>query len=202
MTLTPLIRNNTLVILVVGLFIVTSCNASEHDKQTYDIKWWHITNKDQRVQFIAGYIDCVITDKHDDSLINTSWDNIEPKINDYYKLHPKSKYSVPYLVHKFRQTEQPKYVGDYHPGGIFTGYYWSEISPIQRRGYILGYIACLSSISQYSNTKWKSSNWYMDHIDSYYQITSDNVDDRTLSTKLSTLIHKFTLLDNKSANQK
>lgn len=166
----------------------TSCRRSPY-KRAY----WVATSKDQRTQFIAGYIDCAVEDKGRNDLENSSWHTLELKISRFYASHPKTKLSVPNLISKFRQKASPPPGGEYHPEGIFHGQYWFEITPTERIGFVNGYLSCMYPARRKPTDSLKPVTWIVKEINSYYKIKDDgSIDDHRATTRISLVIHKLT----------
>src|SRR5258708_25960534 len=110
-------------------------------QQIYDAAWWHSTAKDQRLGWMAGYIDCAT--RHGNKVLrNVSWYNLEPEISKFYISNPKEAgLDVAAVVSRTaRDVARPNDTGGDSTGG-FDGEYWRQTEE-QREGFIQGFLSC------------------------------------------------------------
>lgn len=159
----------------------------------YDRVWWGSTPKDERTEFIAGYIDCATYDRGNAELANAQWNLIEPKITTYYASHPDAIHRmVPSLILALGSgggsTDQ---AGEQYPEkhGIFDGDYWRQITPSGRIGFVEGYLACRNAEHETRQFSARSADWYVSQIDGTYRLTREgDIDDSRASKKIATII--------------
>ena len=166
-------------------------------QSTYDRVWWESTGKDERTQFVAGYLDCAAYDDGNTRLAEAQWNGIEPEITRYYASHPQmTRRTVPSLILALgaasRSTDP---AGEPYPEkhGIFDGDYWRQITPSGRIGFVEGYLACRTSGLEKHQFAAHTAAWYVSQIDRTYRVTpEDDEDENDASKKIASIIQKLT----------
>jgi hypothetical protein len=83
------------IIVAPGTVLLWAASA----QSTHDRAWWESTGKDERTQFVAGYLDCATDDHGNTNLAEAQWNRIEPEITRYYASHPQmTRRTVPSLI--------------------------------------------------------------------------------------------------------
>jgi hypothetical protein len=166
-------------------------------ESTYDRVWWESTGKDERTQFVAGYLDCAAYDDGNTRLAEAQWNGIEPEITRYYTSHPQmTRRTVPSLILALgaasRSTDP---AGERYPEkhGIFDGDYWRQITQSGRIGFVEGYLACRTSGIEKRQFAAHTAAWYVSQIDRTYRLTpEDGEDENDASKKIASIIQKLT----------
>lgn len=166
--------------------------------RVYGRNWWASTARDERIQFIAGYLDCAAYDRGKTEMAKWQWDVMEPKITKYYASHPESPdQTVPSLILALGATDgstdqAPEVYPEKH--GIFDGDYWRQITSPGRAGFVEGYIACSDSAMEGRKLDSHPTAWYVNQINRTYRLTGENdIDDgRRASKKIATIIQELT----------
>jgi hypothetical protein len=74
----------------VVLGIAWLCNATATDVLR-DGNWWLKTDPEERIGYLAGYMDCGAYDARETRLERGSWYNLEPKIDSVYRKEPSKR---------------------------------------------------------------------------------------------------------------
>src|SRR5512146_258792 len=84
-------RSFLLAIRLSLFFAVSSLLSYSASAQTpkFDGNWWRDLHDGERVEFLAGFIDCYANDLGDkNNTFPDSWDTYAPRITRYYDAHP------------------------------------------------------------------------------------------------------------------
>jgi hypothetical protein len=162
----------------------------------YNDAWWGSAPHDERVEFIAGYIDCAVYDQGDTQLAGVQWNVIEPEITRFYASHSKAtNQTVPSLILSLGvKSHSNDHTSEQHSEkhGIFDGDYWRQITQLGRIGFVEGYLDCRRSKSQSPQFAAHSTAWYVSQIGNAYALTKeDDIDDNRASEKIATIIQKL-----------
>lgn len=188
-------RNRYLILILLIAWTLPILGSAS--RSPYDSVWWQSAPKDERTQFVAGYLDCAAYDLGDTKLTDAQWNVIEPKITTFYNSQPKSVHkTVPSLIVTLAvSSHSTDPAGERHPGkhGIFKGDYWRQITPSGRLGFVEGYTACRASMPEQKRFAVHSAAWYVDQISNTYRLTADNdIEDSRASGKIATIIQEHT----------
>ncbi len=152
--------------------LVAPC-AAQNSKQ--DGTWWRDLSDGERVQFLAGFIDCYANDFGDkNNTFPESWYTYAPRISNYYESHPKLvTRPVSRVLFEVRGTHPPKLA----QGGevwrekhwFFNGEYWGQIGKYEQIAFIDGYLSCYRQYLSSRTEKFsKSSSGYADRITHWF----------------------------------
>ena len=133
---------------------------------SYDGKWWSAASKDERIGFLARYIDCAVYDAGQKSMNDASWDLLEPKITKIYRENTsdlkKPVAAVLLQLSTQRKPQQSKNAENYsEKHGIFDGEYWRQLLDGERLGFIEGYIACQKEYDKPAAAFSREARWYV-----------------------------------------
>jgi hypothetical protein len=113
-----------------------------------DGSWWLSHDNYDRIQFVAGYIDCYANDLGDkNNTFPESWDTYAPRITNYYEQNQQHRSrSIGSVLFDVRDKYAPKP----QSGGetwtekhwFFDGGYWHDMNRWERLAFIEGYLAC------------------------------------------------------------
>lgn len=128
-----------------------ACTHAVHADGARSGAWWQGAPREERLGYLAGYLDCAVADAGQSSLANVSWYNLEPKVSKQYAAGPEVMTQQVSTVIKGLASVEPSNPldkgGDRYPGkhGMFAGEYWRQAQPEHRLGFIEGYVDCLRS---------------------------------------------------------
>jgi hypothetical protein len=143
-------RSFSLSIRLVVFFVLNVLLVVPASAQTpkFDGNWWRDLHDGERVEFLAGFIDCYANDLRDkNNTFPDSWDTYAPRITHYYDSHPqKTARPVIRVLFDVRSPNPPKPTA----GGevwnerhwFFDGDYWGQMSKYEQIAYIDGYLSC------------------------------------------------------------
>lgn len=179
--------------LCLSVLLVASC-AAQNLKQ--DGKWWRDLSDGERVEFLAGFIDCYANDLGDkNNTFPESWYTYAPRISSYYQSHPQQlSHSVTQVLFKVRSVHPPKPPkdGEVWRGKhwFFDGEYWGQIGKNEQVAFIDGYLTCYREYLASRTEKFsKSSNTYANGITGWFDA------EPTRSPKLVTQREKVAIAD-------
>lgn len=141
----------------------------------FDGNWWRDLHDGERVEFLAGFIDCYANDLGDkNDTFPDSWDTYAARITQYYDSHPQ-KVARPVIGVLFdvRSPRPPKPL----EGGevwtekhwFFNGDYWGQMSKYEEIAYVDGYLTCYRKYLSSRPKKFsKSSAFYAESITRWF----------------------------------
>jgi hypothetical protein len=182
------------------LVSVIACAAAQQ-KPTLDGNWWVTLRSGDRVQFVAGYIDCYANDFGDkNNTFPESWYTYAPRITRYYERQPASKnQSVAEVLFQVRSTHPPKPQkgGETwkEKHGLFNGEYWRQIGHDERTAFIQGYLACYGEHLKSCNQKFSlAASKYALDISHWFGIRGDDpaeIDPKRENIAIADVLYKF-----------
>jgi hypothetical protein len=184
--------------VILCILFISSFSACA-EETSYDGKWWNSVSKDQRTEFIAGYIDCASDDAGQLNLANASWNLLEPKITKFYRENA-SNLMKPVITVLLQITlqERPQKRKDgevfSEKHGIFDGEYWRQIMDEERLGFIEGYLACQKQYNKPAASFSREAQWYVTQISNWYGIRADNpseINEKRSSKKIADVLFLF-----------
>ena len=173
--------------LVVELLLLVSLTVGQRAPES-DGRWWLSKGNDERVEFLAGYLDCYVNNFGDTKTFTESWYTYEQRITRYYQQNPHGvARHVTSVLFDVRSENPPKPHKDgevwIEKRGFFNGEYWREIGTTQRTAFIEGYLAChrehLSSRPEHFS---KSATIYEEQIS--HRLGIDAADPSDINSKL------------------
>lgn len=159
--------------LLISLFSACAEAAS------YDGIWWNAASKGERTGFLAGYIDCATYDAEQKSMINVSWDLLEPRITSFYHGNASDlRKPVSKVLAQLRSEGRAQRLNNgesySEEHGIFDGEYWRQLLDDERRGFIEGYMACQKEYGKPAASFSRKTRWYVAQISGWYGIRADD----------------------------
>ena len=109
--------------------------------------WWQSAPRDERLGYLAGYIDCAVYDAGKD-MGRQSWYSLAPKISaQYAKRSDKLMQPVSAILKELVSAEAVRHGeegGEHYDEkhGFFDGEYWRRGGGEHRLGFIEGYLDC------------------------------------------------------------
>jgi hypothetical protein len=141
--------------------------------QPHDGRWWQIVRRDQRSEYLNGYMDCAVYDGGQRDLPSVGTDEIAQAIQVFYDSNPKMV-NTP-VIKVLGQVSKQK---DMHrkplPGGevwtnkhgYYDGEYW-PLSDMERTGFVQGLRECYASLPSGPRFS-KSDGFYIQKITAWY----------------------------------
>lgn len=135
------VRSAVPILLLLGL-------AAAQQSRKLDGNWWLSIEANERVEFLAGYIDCYTSDFGDKNrTFPESWYAYAPRITRYYTQNPQKvtrRASSVLLDVRSKTPPKPQKGGEVwtEKHGFFNGQYWREMGAAERTAFIEGYLAC------------------------------------------------------------
>lgn len=144
----------------------------------FDGNWWRSVGIAERTGFLAGYLDCDISDAGDTQMRYVAWNVVEPKITEYYENRP-SERNAPVALVLGKLAPPGLHAGtggEAYPEkhGIFDGEYWRQSMPQHRLGFIEGYLECQRSAGKPVGRFSRSADWYVARISQWYGLKADD----------------------------
>jgi hypothetical protein len=185
---------------IARMLLATLLGAIAVGQQTksLDGHWWQTLDNDERVQFLAGFIDCYVYDFGDrNNTFPESWYTYAPRITQYYQ-QPNSQVSrsVTSVLFDIRSKHPAKPL----PGGetwtnrhgFFNGEYWREITPDQRVAFIEGYLACYREHLGARRRKFsKPAGTYAENISRWFGINGDDMNTKLEDVAIADALYKY-----------
>lgn len=140
----------------------------------FDGNWWRDLHDGERVEFLAGFIDCYTNDFGDNRTFLESWYTYAPKITKYYDSHPKKiARLVIRVLFDVRSPHPPKPLegGEVwtEKHGFFNGDYWGQMSRYEQIAYIDGYLSCYRKYPSSRLMKFsRNSTFYAERISRWF----------------------------------
>src|SRR5262249_33839262 len=123
--------------LLIALSVTGIASGSTGD-QAHDGKWWLSVDKDQRLGFVAGYIDCYVFVRTGSLPVLEVANQYEQRVTEHLKNHlaDRSKLVTQVLeaIPAKPATETADKWEEEH--GLFDGEYWRQALPSHRAGFI------------------------------------------------------------------
>jgi hypothetical protein len=152
--------------------------AVGQQQSRFDGAWWRTLSSDERVEFLAGYIDCYANDLGDkNNTFPESWYTYAPRITEYYDQNPaKLTRQVTSVLFNVRSKHPPKP----QQGGetwtekhwFFNGDYWRGLGNAERATFIEGYLTCHEAhLSSRPERFSKSATNYVEKISHWFGVT-------------------------------
>lgn len=152
------------------LFVPTSAQTRK-----FDGNWWRDLHDGERVEYLAGFIDCYANDLGDkNNTFPESWDTYAPRITQYYESHPqKVARPVIRVLFDVRSPHPPQPL----EGGevwtekhwFFNGDYWGQMSKYEEIAFIDGYLSCYRNYLSSRPKKFSlSSSFYAERITRWF----------------------------------
>ncbi len=140
-----------------------------------DGRWWRTQSDGERVQFLAGFIDCYANDLGDqNNTFPESWYTYAPRISKYYNSHP-GELSRPVIrvLFEVRSAHQPKPLegGEVWTGKhwFFDGEYWGQLTKDEQVAFVDGYLSCFRQyLSKRKERFSKTSSAYAARITRWF----------------------------------
>jgi hypothetical protein len=162
---------------MVALVLVLFSLAVAQEPPKLDGNWWLSIADDQRVEFLAGYMDCYAADVGDyNRTLQESWYTYAPKITRYYADNPKNicRRATRVLFDvRSKNPPQPLKGGEIwtEKHGPFNGEYWREMKTPVRIAFVEGYLACLREhLPSRAKRFSKAAQTYSDEVSRWYGI--------------------------------
>ena len=140
----------------------------------YDGNWWKTADRRERSGFLNGASDCLF------SVAKAPWltrsvDELDQRIDDYYKAHDKKRDmtvdKVWKTIIKEAPPDKPRPEGGEvwtGPHGYYDGSYWRQSSELENKGFLEGYIWCMRTCVKSPKENYSLSvNYYFDKIWEY-----------------------------------
>jgi hypothetical protein len=161
--------------LLMMVFLFASVAVGQQPK--LDGAWWRTLSSEERVEFLAGYIDCYANDFGDkNNTFPESWYTYAPRITQYYDQNPpKLTRQVSSVLFGVRSKLPPKP----QKGGetwtekhwFFNGDYWRGLGNAEREAFIEGYLPChLEHLSSRPERFTQSSTNYVEKISHWFGV--------------------------------
>jgi hypothetical protein len=185
------------------LMLGFSVQASE-DSSAYDRKWWFSVSKNQRLEFLEGYMACYISDTDGKIKFTESSYAYEPRVTNY--LQSDSDEQTKSIEEIFWKMAQPPYArprrrlagpaeewkGKY---GYLDGDYWRQQREPDRIGFIQGFLYCYSKHAKLKRGSFsRPASWYVEAISKWYGVKSDDpaeIDLARINTKIPEVLFRF-----------
>lgn len=188
-------RLRTWIELVFGLgcWLAIMPIALAQQKPRLDGAWWRQLYPNEKVEFVAGYIDCYADDLGDkNNTFRESWYTYAPRITDYYEKNPTSTNrlasSVLFDVRSPHPPKPPKGGETWaEKHGFFNGEYWLEMGKGEQELFITGYLACYSEHLSARKQKFSlTSERYSQKISNWFEKNP-----KGLRTAIADVLYKF-----------
>lgn len=157
---------------VLNAVLFVPASAQTHK---FDGNWWRDLHDGERVEFLAGFMDCYADDLGDvNKTFTESWYTYAPRITQYYESHPqKIARPVIWVLFDVRNPHPPKPLdgGEVwtEKHGFFNGDYWGQMSKYEEVAYIDGYLSCYRKYLSSRPKKFsRNSTFYADRISRWF----------------------------------
>jgi hypothetical protein len=149
--------------------------AAAQQSRKLDGKWWLSIGADERVEFLAGYIDYYANDFGDKNrTFPESWYTYAPRITRYYTQNPQrvTRQATTVLFDvRSKNPPKPQKGGEVwaEKHWFFNGQYWWQIGAAERTAFIEGYLACYREhLSSRPKRFSESAQTYADEISHWF----------------------------------
>ena len=165
---------------MVSVLVFAACTATQANDPCHDGSWWAISSNDQRLGYLAGYLDCGFYDRRVELLGRISWYELAPRVTRYY-LADSARGPMPVSAVALKLAapdlaQKPRKGAEAHIGmhGVFDGEYWRQIGPEGRAAFVAGYLDCRFEDGLQREAFPNPAHWYATRISAWYGIS--NVD--------------------------
>lgn len=172
MTRAPLLR-------LLFILPTLACAYRTHADASHSGRWWLAAPREERLGYLAGYIDCATTDAGKQRLA-VGWYSLEPKITKYYGRGASVVARPAWEILKELAAAEPANPsnrgGESYPGkhGMFDGEYWRQSPPDHRLGFIEGYLDC-RTVEEVSGVRYsKATAAYVARLSEWFGIEADD----------------------------
>ena len=174
-------------------FLALLPRASGQQIPRLDGHWWQTLYENEKVEFVAGYIDCYANDLGDkNNTFPESWDTYAPRITNYYGDHPEAANRlVTKVLFDVRSKRPPKP----QEGGetwtekhwFFDGEYWGQMGKGERDAFIQGYLACYKEHLASRQQKFSlAANRYAQEVSAWF-----DANPKRYRTAIADVLYKF-----------
>ena len=141
--------------------------------QPHDGRWWQIVRRDQRSEYLNGYMDCAIYDGGRRDLPSVGTDEIAQAVQTFYDSHPKSL-NTPVITILDQVSKQKGMHRKPLAGGevwtnkhaYYDGEYWPT-SDVERTGFVQGLRECYAELPSAPHFS-KTDEFYVRSITAWY----------------------------------
>jgi len=181
--------------LLVALSVTGIASGSTGD-QAHDGKWWLSVDKDQRLGFVAGYIDCYVFVRKGPLPFLESWDQYEQRVTEHLKKHvADSSKPVTQVLEAISAKPVAKTLDKWEEKhGVFDGDYWRQAAPSQRVGFVQGFLECQRKDGKAVARFSRSDDWYVAQISQWYGIKENDpgeINPERESKKIADVLYTF-----------
>ena len=160
--------------------------------RSYDGVWWHSVDRDTRIGWLAGYIDCE-TRHGNKALLGVSWYNLELDVSRFYETDPnRTHFGIVDVLQKITASRASVAKTSSHGelSGGFDGEYWRQ-TPEQRQGFVKGYLGCYTNLKGKKASFSKPASWYVAEMSKWYGIKDDDIDPKRADVAIDTVLFRF-----------
>src|SRR5262245_10616023 len=181
--------------LLIALLVAGIASGSTGD-QVHDGKWWLSVDKDQRLGFVAGYIDCYVFVRKGPLPFLESWYAYEERVTEHLKKHVADRSKpVTQVLEAIAAKPVAKTTNKWEEEhGIFDGDYWRQAEPSQRVGFVQGFLECQRKDGKAVAKFSRSDDWYVAQISQWYGIKEDDpgeINPERESKKIADVLYAF-----------
>jgi hypothetical protein len=180
--------------LLIALSVTGIASGSTGD-QAHDGKWWLSVDKDQRLGFVAGYMDCYVFVRKGPLPFLESWYQYEQRVTGYLKKHVADRSKpVTEVLEAIAAKPVAKTIKWEEEHGIFDGDYWRQALPSERVGFIQGFLECQRKDGKAVAKFSRSDDLYVAQISQWYGIKEDDpaeINPERESKKIADVLYTF-----------
>jgi len=181
--------------LLIALSVIGIASGSTGD-QAHDGKWWLSVDKDQRLGFVDGYIDCYVFVRKGPLPFLESPNQYEQRVTEHLKNHVSDcSKPVTQVLEVIAAKPAAKTTGKWEEEhGLFDGDYWRQAEPSGRVGFIQGFLECQRKDGKAVAKFSRSDDWYVAQISQWYGIKEDDpgeINPKRESKKIADVLYTF-----------
>src|SRR5437868_1021333 len=104
--------------------LLAACGA-KHEVSRYDGKWWASLQRQDKIGFVSGYLDCYIWAASGKKYSDSSIEEQVTAVDHFYAIKPKQqRISVPDILSSLGERHEGRPTGE--PHGTYDGDYWRQ----------------------------------------------------------------------------
>lgn len=182
--------------LVLVFLTAFACATAQPARADYDGYWWSDRGREERLGFLAGIVDCSMSELDRKIYRDIAWEDFEPLVGAYYAKDPVRRRTdvvsvLADLVSTRSLTAGPS-GGEEYPGkhGVFIGEMWRQSSPMFRLGFVAGFIRCYKTLPKRHASFDEPPASYVMRISSWYGVTEDlsKIDEDKIDTPIADVL--------------
>lgn len=165
--------------------------------QAHDGKWWLSLGKEERIAYVAGYIDYYVYVRKGplsfSDALDTYVEYMAKKLNNSGADRGKPIFEVLETI-AAKSVARPNKGGEEISGGIFDGDYWRQLERSERIAFIQGLLDCQRKDEKAVTRFSRGDDSYVAQISQWYGVKEDDpseINEKRESKKIHEVMNQF-----------